>query len=250
MGLSPASSQGGGGGGGTVTSVTAADTSIVVGGTAAAPTVATATLDVIANVHKPVAAVAMNAQKVTGVANGTVATDVAAFGQLASVLLCDFTVTVAQPAIDTNTILGGNLPQASKDLLIFISGIGTVVGPATMRLTLNNNTAGNYYWQGLTVVTTVVTGVSATGDTAITCGDMTSSSANPADTSMTLGNYTSGGKHVVNGQGYMVGSGGAGDIMRSFGGTFINSSAITRLALTASSGNFDVGSRLTIIGVG
>lgn len=76
--------SGGGGGGGTVTGVTAADTSIVIGGTAAAPTVATGTLDVIATDHAPAAAVALNSQKITGLANGTAATDAAAFGQLPS----------------------------------------------------------------------------------------------------------------------------------------------------------------------
>ena len=70
------------GGTGTVTSVTAADTSIVVGGTAAAPTVRTNTLDVIATDHPPVAAVALNAQKITGLANGAAATDALAVGQV------------------------------------------------------------------------------------------------------------------------------------------------------------------------
>lgn len=82
MGLSPASSQGGGGGGGTVTSVTAADTSIVVGGTAAAPTIATGTLDVIATDHAPVASVPMNGHKLTGLAAGTGAGDSLRFEQL------------------------------------------------------------------------------------------------------------------------------------------------------------------------
>lgn len=81
MALVPPSSQGGGGAG-TVTSVTAADTSIVVAGTAAAPTIATATLDVIAADHPPVAAVGMNAQKITSQAPGTASTDGASFGQL------------------------------------------------------------------------------------------------------------------------------------------------------------------------
>lgn len=62
--------SGGAAGSGTVTSVTATDTSIVVAGTAVAPTVATATLDVIAAVHPPVAAVALNAQKLSGLADG------------------------------------------------------------------------------------------------------------------------------------------------------------------------------------
>jgi hypothetical protein len=72
--------------GGGVASVTAADTSVVIGGTATNPTVRTGTLDVIAADHPPVAAVAMGGQKLTGLANGTVSTDSAAFGQIPTAL--------------------------------------------------------------------------------------------------------------------------------------------------------------------
>lgn len=69
-----------------VNSLTAADASIVVAGTGSAPTVRTGTLDTIATQHPPTAAVAMNAQKITGLANGTVASDAAAFGQIPTAL--------------------------------------------------------------------------------------------------------------------------------------------------------------------
>ena len=65
--------------------VTAADTSIVIAGTATAPTIKTGTLDVIATQHPPAAAVAMNSQKITGLANGTATTDAAAFGQIPTI---------------------------------------------------------------------------------------------------------------------------------------------------------------------
>lgn len=77
--------SGGGGSGGGVQSVTAGDTSIVVGGTAPNPTVETGTLDLIAADHPPVGAVAVNGQKITGLANGSAPTDAAAFGQLPTV---------------------------------------------------------------------------------------------------------------------------------------------------------------------
>lgn len=64
-----------------VASVTAGDTSVVVGGTASAPTVRTGTLDVVASQHPPVAAVGMNSQKITSLANGSGAQDGAAYGQ-------------------------------------------------------------------------------------------------------------------------------------------------------------------------
>jgi hypothetical protein len=111
--LVPSSSRGSGSGGGTVTSVTAADTSIVVAGTADAPTIATGTLDVIAADHPPVGAVAMNAQKITGLANGSAATDAAAFGQIkagtvTSVTAGDTSIvvggTAAAPTIETATL--------------------------------------------------------------------------------------------------------------------------------------------------
>lgn len=74
-----------GGGGGTVQSVTAGDTSVVVGGTAANPTVETADLATIAADHATSGNVALNSHKITGLANGTVASDAAAFGQIPSV---------------------------------------------------------------------------------------------------------------------------------------------------------------------
>lgn len=73
-----------GGSGGGVSSVTAADASVVVAGTASAPTVRTGTLDVIAAQHPPAASVAMNAQKLANLANGTLASDAATVGQLPS----------------------------------------------------------------------------------------------------------------------------------------------------------------------
>jgi len=67
---------------GLVLGVTAADTSIVVGGTSGAPTVRTATLDVIATQHPAAAAWSNGGQKITGGANGVSGTDFALVQQL------------------------------------------------------------------------------------------------------------------------------------------------------------------------
>lgn len=83
-----------GGGGGTVTSVTAGDTSIVVGGSGAAPTIETATLDVIAADHPAAADWSNNSHKITSLANGSNAQDAAAFGQIP---LIDSTAGDIQP---------------------------------------------------------------------------------------------------------------------------------------------------------
>ncbi len=65
-----------------VTSVAATDGSIVVGGSASAVQLATGTVDVIATNHPPAANWSNNAKKITGLANGSAATDAAAFGQI------------------------------------------------------------------------------------------------------------------------------------------------------------------------
>ena len=67
---------------GAVSSVTAADASVTVGGTATAPTLATGRFDQIATLHPAVANVNLNSHKVTSLANGTAASDAAAFGQI------------------------------------------------------------------------------------------------------------------------------------------------------------------------
>jgi len=81
------------GGSGTVTSVTAGDTSVVVGGTSGAPTIETATLDVIAADHPPAANWSNAGHKITSLANGSGAQDAAAYGQTPA---GGSTVTIAQ----------------------------------------------------------------------------------------------------------------------------------------------------------
>jgi len=77
---------GGGGGGGGVASVAAGDSSVVVGGTSANVTLETASLDVLANLHGPISNWSNNTHKITSLANGTVASDAAAFGQIPAAL--------------------------------------------------------------------------------------------------------------------------------------------------------------------
>lgn len=69
-----------------VASVAAGDTSIVVGGTGTAPTLETATLDVIAADHPAAADWSNNSKKITSLANGSGAQDAAAFGQIPTTL--------------------------------------------------------------------------------------------------------------------------------------------------------------------
>ena len=96
----------GGGSGGGVQDVTAADTSIVVGGTAAHPTVRTGTLDVIAADHPAAADWSNNSKKITGLANGSAATDAQTYGQGVASLLSTTGDLVYASAANTIARLG------------------------------------------------------------------------------------------------------------------------------------------------
>jgi hypothetical protein len=70
-----------GGGSGTVTSVTSANNSVTVTNTTTTPVLTVGTVDKLFTNNAPTAAMAANAQKITGLANGSAAQDAAAFGQ-------------------------------------------------------------------------------------------------------------------------------------------------------------------------
>lgn len=69
-------------GGSTVADVTAFDASIVLHNTVLHPQVSTGTLDAIATLHPPTAAVSLNGQKITGLAPGVNPTDAANMSQV------------------------------------------------------------------------------------------------------------------------------------------------------------------------
>lgn len=122
---------------GSVTSVTAADTSVVIGGTATAPTVATNTLDVIATDHPAAANWSNNAKKITNIANGTVSTDAAAFGQLpvaatsSTAGIVKFDATAADIlALGPSAVAGGNGLAADSGHVHPTTGLALLAGAA------------------------------------------------------------------------------------------------------------------------
>lgn len=144
----------GGGGGGGVSTVTAADTSVVVGGTSTNPTVRTNTLDVIASDHPPAAAVGMNSQKITGLANGTLSTDAAAFGQIPTAL---------PPNGSAGGDLTGTYPNPTFNLATAHTWTGNQTAPALIASGLTGATAASRY-VGATTSGAPASGTFAVGD--------------------------------------------------------------------------------------
>jgi hypothetical protein len=152
----PTTVGGGGGGSGTVTSVAAANTSVVIGGTpTVTPTVRTNTLDVIATVEPAAAAVPLNGQKITGLANGTASTDAAAFGQIPA-------------ALPPNGAAGGALTGTYPDPTLAAVGPGATgpIGSPTTTPVITINA------EGQVTALTSATIAGGAGVSTVTAGDL------------------------------------------------------------------------------
>jgi hypothetical protein len=144
---SPAEAQTG------VAKVAAGDASVKVTGTIADPKIETGTLDKIASLHPPVAAVTFNGHKGTHVADGSAATDIAAFGQLPSssspLPLAEGGTGFSQSSSAALLASLGALPEAGGALTGALAPTVVALHPSGGRVTLNAS-RGNVFTLSLT----------------------------------------------------------------------------------------------------
>lgn len=244
----------GGGGGGGVQDVTAGDTSIVVGGSAAHPTVETADLATIAADHATSGDVALNAHKITGLANGSAATDAAAFGQIVGAVLFDQTLGAPAATIDTgaNGIAAG---YNNLMVVVYARSAGTGTGDA-VRFTFNGDTGANYDLVQMRNLSGTVSAPSQfAGNSGIICNVPTSSqTASYFGTGrMLVASYdvvTAGFKATEAAGGYALAA-ITGSQQQNTINAWRSTAVVNQLAITlGNGGNFVTGSRLTIYGLG
>lgn len=86
-----------------VTSLTVDNTSIINTGTSTAPSIRTGTLDAIATAYPVAASIPLNGHKIVNLANGSAASDAAAFGQIPTVFASSVTAGDASLSISPTT---------------------------------------------------------------------------------------------------------------------------------------------------
>ncbi len=200
-----------------------------------------------------------NALSITNLANGSSASDAAAFGQIPTsfVVICDSLPSGTQASFDTNTILGGNIPQTHNDLRLRVSGRGdTSAVVVNLNLTINNDsTAAHYRYFIYYNRVTSPGSTSSDGDSKIILPEMeagteTAGYASTYEIVIPLYTQTVFDKHMtVFGYSPRTGAGAGGESFAG-GAQWLSTSAVTRIAVTPASGSFIAGSRFTLYGIG
>lgn len=175
-------------------------------------------------------------------------------------LICDSVLGSDQASFDTNTILGGNIPNTYKHLLLKLSlrSDRNATGDPALMVFNNDTTAGNYNTQRheaanatVTADTSIGTRVGILLGTAVTTvsGSLADSFA---DFEVKIHNYSGGNKKVALSQyaGWFtaVASGGSAGVT---GGIWLSTAAITRIRVAPQAGtNWKTNSRFTLYGMG
>jgi hypothetical protein len=154
--------------------------------------------------------------------------------------------------IDSNTILGGNIPATYKHLRLVLSGRGdTASTSANVNLRINNDTTvGNYQSSQYTAAanTTISANVAAPsslGAFAASILAATSTAGRQGVNDISILDYLG----TTFNKGFTCLSSVTGVAFYTIAGEWISTAAITRLALTPSPGNFIAGTRLTLYGL-
>lgn len=170
--------------------------------------------------------------------------------------ILDSTAAGAQASWDSNTILGGVLPTGYAHLEIVLQARGdTAAATANMYLRFNNDSAGNYDWQRDYGTASSATAAEGFAAAQIDMGFFPAASATAStagDCRIWVPNYngTTFHKNATSSWGSTGGTGTGTLFSGNNSGKWRSTSAITRIQILPSAGNFAAGTRITVYAYG
>ena len=176
------------------------------------------------------------------------------WGKTSELLWDSVDAAVTLPAATMTTT---SLPQTFKHLLIEVSARGDVVAlAAALRMRVNGDSTAAWDWQQLQASATAVTASEGLTDTSAYVGDIPGASAGTfrfSTHTIRIADYAGASKrHSYTGHSSAAEGNGTNasgvTIIRQFGGTTDNSTAITTLTFLLSAGNFVAGTRISVYG--
>lgn len=147
------------------------------------------------------------------------------------------------------------IPSGHTALKIKAVGRTTNSSAQNLLLRLNGDTGSNYVWQLVQAANTAATGVTSTGTTSLIVGTLPGSAdttSSPGVSETTLFRYTDTTFHkAVHGTHYTTtNTSTSNQIVRTHGGTWRSTAAVTSMTLFPGAGNFAAGSVIEVWGVG
>jgi hypothetical protein len=170
-------------------------------------------------------------------------------------LICDLALTASQASFDTNTILGGNIPQVYSHLRAVLHlRCDQAVTVQDTWARFNNDSAANYDTQRLRGVAATASATEFLAQAQMYVGGTPGTSAIASSFGIVVIDipyYTSASalKSLVASYGQKSGNASGNLETGTWYGSWRTAAALTRLQILASTGNFVAVSRFSLIGV-
>lgn len=170
--------------------------------------------------------------------------------------ICDLTLGGTQATIDTNTILGGNIPATYQHLCFRVVARGdTAAADTTLLMRLNNDSTAVYDDERIIVSGTgTISGSESLAATSLRVANIPANTA-PASVFGTcvaeLNDYRSTAHHkdFVSMMGSRRGTATGTILTACSAGGWKNTAAVTRITLLPGAGSFVTGTRFTLYGI-
>ncbi len=151
---------------------------------------------------------------------------------------------------DTNSRLGGNIPQTYKHLRLVISTNSNAGATDNSRMRFNGDVGANYYYNMMFSASAAPTFESSTGTSRFICGpngDIPLSATNVAQYVIDFLNYSG----ISFRKAYTVVGNSFTTVPFAWqgGGLWASSAALTRIEFFLAAGNMNIGSRFSLYGI-